>query len=131
MKGPSRTETVSGRLYHNIKNQGGAHCQAVSAYYNIFDNPLSLFNTFHANGYLTAAFGKVTNDMSFCPGWDGHTKPDFSSFDRLHVSCNYRDFFVTDYFNKYVNSNEGVVENVGSSDDSSIYQTAQLGNASL
>eukprot|EP01084_Bolivina_argentea_P065691 119739_1 len=122
---PSRTETVAGRHYHNVQYPR-SDCQGVSATYNVYSNPQALFPKFHDNGYVTAAFGKVTNSMDYC-----NSNPDLSAFDRLHVSCNYRDFFEESFFNKYVGDSAGKEETPYVQHEDEMYQTAQLGNASV
>eukprot|EP01083_Nonionella_stella_P298165 1012305_1 len=123
---PSRTETVSGRTYHNAK-QSSIDCQGVSAVYNVYTNPNSLFNKFHSNNYVTGGFGKVTNNMDFCSG----SSFNLDSFDRLHVSCDYHNFWTDTNFNKYVGDSTGSEETPTLMNAEDVYQTAQLGNATV
>ena len=51
----------------------------------------SLFQAFHTQGYLTAMFGKLTNDMTdyFC----NDNPPKVQGFDRIQAPCDYDDFY--------------------------------------
>eukprot|EP01084_Bolivina_argentea_P021901 40703_1 len=123
---PSRTEIVAGRTYHNVQYPKPT-CQGVAADYNVYENPDALFPKFHTNGYNTAGFGKVTNDWSYMC----ESSFNLESFDRVHVSCNYKEFFTEDYFNKYLGELSGQQARPSVSSPDEYYQTAQLGNASV
>ena len=86
---PSRTETIAGRNYQNIGAPNGS-CMSVDSPTYVFNDTNTLFQSFHNNGYLTAMFGKLTNDMTsfWCKG-----NPILKGFDRLHVPCNFQDFY--------------------------------------
>ena len=58
--------------------------------------------------------------MDYCDGYS----PDLGSFDRLHVSCNYYDFYWPSYYNKYVDEDIGVQTEHGN-----VYQTDMLATA--
>ena len=61
---PSRTETITGRVFQNIKREGFNSCMNIAAQYNVLNNTDSLFAIFHQNNYSTASFGKLTNDLA-------------------------------------------------------------------
>ena len=56
-----------------------------------FNDSNSLFQAFHDNGYLTAMFGKLTNDMTkyFCQ----YNPPITKGIDRIQAPCDYNDFY--------------------------------------
>ena len=56
---PSRTETLSGRLYHNVLTDNLSGCMHVDQTKYIFEHSSSLFPQMQSAGYLTGGFGKV------------------------------------------------------------------------
>lgn len=56
---PSRTETLSGRLYHNVLADDLKGCMHVDQTKYIFNHSSSLFPQLQSAGYLTGGFGKV------------------------------------------------------------------------
>ena len=56
---PSRTETLSGRLYHNVLTDDLSGCMHVDSIKYIFNHSSSLFPQLQSAGYLTGGFGKV------------------------------------------------------------------------
>ena len=56
---PSRTETLSGRLYHNVLTDNLSGCMHVDQTNYIFEHSSSLFPQMQSAGYLTGGFGKV------------------------------------------------------------------------
>ena len=56
---PSRTETLSGRLYHNVLTDNLRGCMHVDQTKYIFEHSSSLFPQMQSAGYLTGGFGKV------------------------------------------------------------------------
>ena len=85
-----RTETIAGRNYQNVGAPNGT-CMQVNAQKHTFNDSNSLFQVFHNNGYLTAMFGKLTNDMTqyFCQD----KPPKVQGFDRIQAPCDYNDFY--------------------------------------
>eukprot|EP01084_Bolivina_argentea_P024581 45793_1 len=97
---PSRTETISGRNFQNIRYPPqDATCMYVAARWNSLNNTNSLFQLFHSNGYITAMFGKMTNDQQnyWC-----NNNPQMNGFDRLNVPCA-EQFYQLKWFNRYLN----------------------------
>ena len=56
---PSRTETLSGRLYHNVLTDDLDGCMHVDSTKYIFNHSSSLFPQLQSAGYITGGFGKV------------------------------------------------------------------------
>ena len=56
---PSRTETLSGRLYHNVLADDLNGCMHVDSTKYIFNHSSSLFPQLQSAGYITGGFGKV------------------------------------------------------------------------
>ena len=124
---PSRTETISGRHFHNIKNidQGGkANCMHISPEYNIFNNTASFFQIFKSNGYKTGAFGKVVNNQN--EFWCVQT-PNNNGFDRIHCPCDQGNFYGQPWYDYFEN---GTMENTVYNITADLYQTSMIGNAS-
>ena len=86
---PSRTETITGRNYQNIGAPNGS-CMHINTKEYIFSDNNTMFQSFHNNGYLTAMFGKLTNDMTsfFCG-----KNPTIDGFDRIQAPCDFNDFY--------------------------------------
>ena len=63
----------------------------VSAQKYVFNDSNTLFQAFHNGGYLTASFGKLTNDMTtyFC----NDNPPKVKGFDRIQAPCDFNDFY--------------------------------------
>ena len=93
---PSRTESITGRGFQNIRN-GAIDCMDISATDNVFNNNNSMFQKFHDNGYLTSSFGKLTNNMNtfWCPS---DNIPTLKGFDRINCPCNYSMYISIKYF---------------------------------
>jgi len=122
----SRTETLAGRTFHNIEAQSGqVSCQHAAADHNMFENENALFQKFHSNGYITGAFGKVVNKVS---GYWCAAPTSGDGFDRIHLSCDYEDFYGTKYYNRYVDGSSDTVDHTL---DENVYQTAMMGNATV
>eukprot|EP01084_Bolivina_argentea_P176008 304657_1 len=122
---PSRTETIAGRNFHNVKENGHNNCMHVAASYNVFNNPQSMFQTFQQNGYLTASFGKLTNDQTsfWC-----NNNPNLKGFDRVHCPCDFNNFYGLEYFDKFTN---GTTHSYTLDLTANAYETAYVGNASI
>lgn len=76
---PSRTETMTGRYYHNVGAPNG-NCMHVDGIGAVF-NDSTMFKHFHSSGYTTGIFGKfVANSPKYwCPE---HIAPtDFNGYD--------------------------------------------------
>ena len=125
---PSRTETISGRNFQNIKN-GKIDCMNIAATYNVFNNTDSMFQIFNSNGYLTGSFGKLTNNMPsfWCnndPLTDGHT----TGFSRINCPCDYNNFYGTKYYDKFINETN---KTYSLPVVPTTYETSYVGNASV
>ena len=124
---PSRTETISGRAFHNIKNVDSPLCMHIAAQYNVFNNTNSMFQTFHRNGYNTGSFGKLTNDMPtyFC----NDNPPMLDGFTRVNCPCYYNDFYGTKYVDYDETTSNYTLYTLPV--DENTYETSYVGNASL
>ena len=58
---PSRTETLSGRMYHNVLSDDLSGCMHVNSTGYIFQHSSSLFPALRSAGYMTGGFGKIIN----------------------------------------------------------------------
>eukprot|EP01084_Bolivina_argentea_P159751 278236_1 len=123
---PSRTETVTGRYFHNIGAPNG-NCFHIDATDNVFSNT-TIFNQLYQNGYNTAVFGKLTNkDGSyFC---NNPKNPAKAGMTRVYSMCNQQDYYCTKYLDHYGNGTSKYT-NLNKNSEST-YQSAQLGNESL
>ena len=123
---PSRTETLTGRYFHNIGAPTGS-CFHIDAIDNVFSNTTT-FNQLYQNGYNVGVFGKLTNADSnyFCNNPKNVSQAGMS---RVYSMCNQQDYYDTKYFSKYPNGTSFYTSLNGS--DESTYQSAQLGNRSL
>eukprot|EP01083_Nonionella_stella_P249325 862290_1 len=83
---PSRTETMTGRYYHNAGAPNGA-CMHVDGLGAAF-NHTSMFQHFHQNGYTTGIFGKhiMNNPTYWCPQNES-TPLNFTGYDRIYLMC--------------------------------------------
>ena len=124
---PSRTETISGRHFQNVIDLPGSKCMHAAAQNTVFNDTASMFQVFSENGYQTASFGKLTNDMSSYWCKSG-TPPLLRGFDRVHCPCDYNDFYGQKYFDKFGNGSTRLYSmNV----TQALYETSFVGNASL
>ena len=125
---PSRTESIAGRTFQNIRQDRPFDCMGVRAKFNVFNNNQSMFQKFHAEGYDTSTFGKLTNNQHgfFCE----HSPPFTAGFDRIHSPCTTtNDFYGTQYMNYYPNGTHSVDSNLPLTPN--LYETAMIGNASI
>eukprot|EP01084_Bolivina_argentea_P097162 174674_1 len=123
---PSRTETITGRYFHNIGAPNG-NCFHIDATGNVMSNHSSYY-VMHNNGYKVGLFGKITNQDSgmFCQNKFNVTN---YGMDRVYSMCNTGDFYCTKYFDKYGNGTQRFTNL--NPNLTSTYQTAQLGNRSI
>ena len=61
---PSRTEYLSGRMYHNVLTPDLSGCMHVDDKGVIFNETFGLFPMIQQAGYRTGGFGKIINDHS-------------------------------------------------------------------
>eukprot|EP01084_Bolivina_argentea_P045863 84412_1 len=121
---PSRVETITGRNYQNIGAPNGT-CMSISTKPNIFNLTSSFFQKFHANGYLTGSFGKLTNDMQkfWC-----NKEPLTNGFSRINGPCQNSNFWGLQYYQKYMNGTAKLITYPLTPD---IYETAFMANESI
>lgn len=80
---PSRSELLTGRYFHNLKQKGGAgYCHGMHVNHNLVHNNTFLRVLQEEGGYSTALFGKYVNRMPpYKPlGFDGFFANDGSSY---------------------------------------------------
>eukprot|EP01084_Bolivina_argentea_P023305 43457_1 len=123
---PSRTESITGRTYQNIRQKGQIDCMDIAAQYNVFNNTQSMFQIFQKNGYITSSFGKLTNNMN--KFWCEDKPPLLTGFDRIQCPCDYNNFYGIQYMNKYMN---GTVKILNLPLTPSLHETPMVGNSSL
>lgn len=101
---PSRTETISGRYFHNIGAPTG-DCFHINATGNVMSNHSSYY-IMHQNGYKTGLFGKITNQDGklFC---NNNFNVSNYGMDRVYSMCQTSDFYCTKYYDKYDNGTDG------------------------
>lgn len=123
---PSRTETLSGRLYHNVLSDDLKGCMKVNATGYIFQHEAAIFPALQKAGYMVGGFGKIINGQGkmlnkTTEGWDW-----------LSVPVNEGDYFTSEYFEKRPNGTTWISQ-LGDVSEvvDSWYQTAQIGNRSL
>jgi N-acetylglucosamine-6-sulfatase len=130
---PSRTEYLSGRMYHNVLTPDLSGCMHVDDKGVIFNETFGLFPMMQQAGYRTGGFGKIINGQKniFCPK-NPKMAPLTTGFDWLSVPCDEGDYFASQFFNLRPNGSEWQ-ESLGQPTDVSAlwYQTAQIGNRSL
>ena len=131
---PSRTETLSGRMYHNVLNDDLYHdCMHVNSTSYVFQHSASLFPALQSAGYMTGGFGKIINGQHkvFAPKNDT-SKGITNGWDWLSVPYPVGDYFEPNHFEKRPNGSTWI-SSLG--DPSQVvdewYQTSQIGNRSL
>eukprot|EP00316_Scyphosphaera_apsteinii_P023593 CAMPEP_0119331290 /NCGR_PEP_ID=MMETSP1333-20130426/80277_1 /TAXON_ID=418940 /ORGANISM="Scyphosphaera apsteinii, Strain RCC1455" /LENGTH=595 /DNA_ID=CAMNT_0007340855 /DNA_START=21 /DNA_END=1808 /DNA_ORIENTATION=- len=126
---PSRTETLSGRLYHNVLSDDLGGCMHVNHTHYIFDHSSSLFPALQSAGYMTGGFGKIINGQRnvFNP-----ERPRLVGWDWLSIPLDEGDYFCAEYFEKRPNGTFWK-SSLGSAAEvvDKWYQTSQIGNRSL
>eukprot|EP01084_Bolivina_argentea_P067863 123530_1 len=124
---PSRTETITGRYFHNIGAPNGS-CMHIDAEGNVFSNT-TIFNTlYQSNKYLTGVFGKLTNadNEYFC---NQNRSVDVAGMSRVYSMCATNNYYCVNYRNKYINGTDYITKLDHNSP--STYQSYQIGNESL
>ena len=78
---PSRTETLSGRMYHNVLSDDLGGCMHVNSTNYIFQHEAAIFPALQRAGYWTGGFGKIINGQgavfqkNFTQGWTWLSAP--------------------------------------------------------
>lgn len=130
---PSRTETLSGRLYHNVLTDNLSGCMHVNSTGYIFEHEAAIFPALQRAGYLVGGFGKIINGQGnvFVPK-NPKKKSITSGWDWLSVPMNEGDYFGPEHFEKRPNGTTWV-SSLGNKTEvvDEWYQTAQIGNRSL
>eukprot|EP00041_Stephanoeca_diplocostata_P016366 m.321999 g.321999 ORF g.321999 m.321999 type:complete len:588 (-) comp20343_c0_seq1:248-2011(-) len=128
---PSRTETLSGRLYHNVLTDTLEGCMHVNSTGYIFQNKASLFPQLQSAGYMTGGFGKIINGQKgvFNPK---RGQPITNGWDWISAPLNEGDYFANEMFNKRPNGSHWI-ESLGEPNEvvDTWYQTSQIGNRSI
>eukprot|EP01079_Euglenida_sp_SAG-EU17-18_P007187 gene7187-1285_t len=154
---PSRTETLSGRLYHNVLSDDLSGCMHVNSTEYIFKHSAAIFPALEGAGYWTGGFGKIINGQGNvfhpppgrkrAPTTDGSPSPCVYVVCRtlarvrlpppdwwtwLSVPLDEGDYFAPDQFEKRPNGSHWV-SSLGNKSEvvDDWYQTAQIGNRSL
>lgn len=127
---PSRTETLSGRMYHNVLSDNLGGCMHVNHTEYIFQHSSSLFPQLQAAGYLTGGFGKIINGQN--QEFTHKPEPITGGWDWLSAPLKEGDYFGADFFERRPNGSHWL-SSLGHESDKvdSWYQTAQIGNRSL
>ena len=129
---PSRTETLSGRLYTNVVEDNLGGCMHVNSTGYIFQHSSSIFPALQRAGYLTGGFGKIINGQKrvFTP--PKNKAPIVNGWDWLSVPLDEGDYFGPEHFERRPNGTMWV-SSLGDPKDvvDTWYQTAQIGNRSL
>ena len=125
---PSRSETMTGRYYHNVGAPDG-NCMHVDGQGAVF-NDSSMFRHFHGNGYTTGIFGKFVsnNPLYWCPKNESAPVSAFTGYDRVFLMCGAANYYQPRYIDKRA---DGSFAWTNLSLTPSAYQTAQIGNRSL
>ena len=128
---PSRTETLSGRLYHNVLSDSLGGCMHVNSTHYIFQHESAIFPALQSAGYLTGGFGKIINGQGavFAPKVGASVS---TGWDWLSVPLDEGNYFEPDHFEKRPNGTTWV-SSLGKPKDvvDAWYQTSQIGNRSL
>ena len=129
---PSRTETLSGRMYHNVLTDDLSGCMHVDSTRYIFDHEASLFPALQSAGYMTGGFGKIINGQKNVFNPKDPSKYTAAGWDWLSVPLDEGNYFGPQHFEKRPNSSHWL-SSLGSPKDvvDAWYQTAQIGNRSL
>eukprot|EP01084_Bolivina_argentea_P266119 451260_1 len=127
---PSRAELLTGRYFHNLGPPfpPNGTCMHIDPYGPIFDSN-TLFQIMYNNGYHTGAFGKIVNDMPF---WcDKSSVPVINGLSRIYIPCEYLNYYGHNYFSKYENGTYEYLYQNESYQSIDLYETSQIGNATL
>lgn len=130
---PSRTESFTGRYFHNVHVDKGG-CMHVNAAGNVFNTTgSSMFFQMEQAGYKTGVFGKVTNDQGGVY-WNPGKQSTWEATGMTHIDSpiEYNDFDTPNYFKKFANGTK-MVEKLDAANPrfGTTYQTAQIGNRTL
>ena len=130
---PSRTESFTGRYFHNVlANATQEQCMHAAATEFLFDPQASLFSLMEAAGYETGVFGKTVNSQG-SQFWDPKKKASFHTTGMTYIDSpvEYNEYNGLQWFHK--NGSEVYVETVDATDPifGTTYQTTQLGNRTL
>eukprot|EP01084_Bolivina_argentea_P102396 183444_1 len=103
---PSRTETLTGRYFQNIRlpQESMNECMHIAAKYNVLNNTKSMFQMLSNAGYTTGIFGKMTNDQAdwWCTPMQQGDPPYIEGFSRVNIPCE-ENFYQLLWFDKYLN----------------------------
>ena len=124
---PSRTETLSGRLYHNVLSDNLSGCMHVNSTGYIFEHEAAIFPALQSAGYVTGGFGKIINQQgavfskNISRGWSWLSAP-----------MDEGDYFGSQFYEKRLNGSTWV-SSLGTKADvvDDWYMTSQIGNRSL
>ena len=130
---PSRTETLSGRMYHNVLTDNLSGCMHVNSTGFIFQHEAAIFPALQRAGYVTGGFGKIINGQKnvFNPK-NPKQQPITNGWDWLSVPLDEGDYFTNAFFERRPNGTHWI-SSLGNKTDvvDDWYQTAQIGNRSL
>lgn len=125
---PSRTETLSGRMYHNVLEDHLGGCMSVNSTGYIFQETMSLYPLLQSAGYLTGGFGKIVNGQG-----NVFRQNITRGFDWLSAPYNEGDYFYNEFAEVRPNGSRWTssLGAHGVQKVDSWYQTAQIGNRSI
>ena len=128
---PSRTETLSGRLYHNVLSDDLSGCMHVNSTGYIFEHESALFPALQAQGYATGGFGKIINGQHAL--WDVAGRPVTRGWDWISAPLDENDYFASEFFEKRPNGSHWMSSLGDPTKDvvDAWYQTAQIGNRTM
>ena len=128
---PSRTESLTGRFYHNVREQDDSlnSCMHVAAQYNTVNNTKNLFYSFQNAGYLTGAFGKFINDQDvyWCDPVAKGQIPSTNGFSKMNFPCE-EDYYQQLYFEKNIDGSY-MLHNI--TKEPANYLTSYIGNQTI
>ena len=97
----------------------------------VFDSN-TLFQTFEANDYITASFGKLTNNMAsfFCNFTNETHAPGaiFNGFSRVRCPCDFNNYYGKTYVDKFIN---GSFVKYSINQNENAYETSMIGNGTM
>ena len=130
---PSRTETLSGRMYHNVLTDNLSGCMHVNSTGFIFQHEAAIFPALQRAGYVTGGFGKIINGQKnvFNPK-NPKQQPITNGWDWLSVPLDEGNYFGPLHFEKRPNGSTWA-SSLGAAHEAvdAWYQTSQIGNRSL
>ncbi len=124
---PSRTETLSGRLYHNVLGDRLQGCMHVNSTGYIFQHEAAIFPALQRAGYVTGGFGKIINGQGSV--WQAGITDGWSW---LSAPMDEGNYFEPQFFEKRLNGSTWF-SSLGAPADvvDAWYMTSQIGNRSL